>query len=585
MSTSLEHSHEGTGWPTPPVPSTESSPGTLGWQQSRQRYGFIAATLFLLSALPALSWHVAQLLARPHYQFLVFLPAALWLLISARNERSPVVVHTRGRTMLLSLFLSVAIQLAAAFLWSPWLAAIGTWLAIPASLWLIGGTNLVRYGMPAWIFSLVLIPPPFGLDEDLIVSLRDVTTRLTSVVLDQLGVLHVSYANIIEVPGKTLFVADACSGIHSLYVLLASALLLALWNRRSLLHGLLLLVFTVAVVLIENIARLVLITVALEWHIDCTEGLPHTLLGIGLFCTSLGLVASIDQLLVFLLGEGRAPFGYLPPLEASATAGASWTVSATASLAAATPLIGLMQFANVVTHWPEHPRLIIPDMELPLLAEETLPPHLGPYTFERFERVKRVHGDPFGQASDQWTFVGDQTTVTISIDHPFETRHDLCICYENIGWSVVEKQVLSTDQLPQANGRTEAAIAIGRLRQPMNGEALLCFSHMDRNGRISAAVRGDTQLRPQQNVRRRIASLLAVDQRTEIITAEAVDPPFIQFHLFARTAEPLTPERIDSLKQFYLEARELLVDAIAAQDPSFAAVRPASPFPDSIRPK
>ena len=69
---------------------------------------------------------------------------------------------------------------------------------------------------------------------------------------------------------------------------------------------------------------------------------------------------------------------------------------------------------------------------------------------------------------------------------------------------------------------------------------------------------------------------MAVDHRTEVISTQAKAPPFIQFHLFARTAEPLSPQRIESLKAFYLEARDILVQAIEASDGPVADVRPAS---------
>ncbi len=44
---------------------------------------------------------------------------------------------------------------------------------------------------------------------------------------------HMRNANIIEIKGIQLFVEEACSGIGSLYALLAAAALLLLINRRS----------------------------------------------------------------------------------------------------------------------------------------------------------------------------------------------------------------------------------------------------------------------------------------------------------------------------------------------------------------
>ncbi len=236
--------------------------------------------LVLVGYLPLLVWHIGGLLQKPHYQFIVFLPIGLWLLLQ-RDESPEQRAPAQARGWLGTLFAAALLLVAfaglvfASHVWSPWLGAVSALVATFACLWWACGKGNLSRWLPAWVFCWLLIPPPFGMDEDLIVGLRGVTTRMTSAVLDQLGILHLSYANVIELPGKSLFIADACSGIHSLYVLMAMALFLGLFNGRSTLHIIALLISTFGIVLFENVARLVAVAWGLRWRMDLSEGPDH----------------------------------------------------------------------------------------------------------------------------------------------------------------------------------------------------------------------------------------------------------------------------------------------------------------------
>jgi len=191
----------------------------------------------------------------------------------------------------------------ATWAWSPWLAVLSGLVTSFCVLWLRTGWDGLPRWLSTWLMCWILLPPPFGWDERLTVALRGITTQATSRVLDLFGQLHVSYMNVIEVPQKSLFIADACSGVHSLFVLLAASLFWALLYRRSAIHTLLLMTTTVGVVLLENITRLVVTVLALPWRIDLSSGPDHTALGLILFLASAGLIVSTDQLLLFLLPQ------------------------------------------------------------------------------------------------------------------------------------------------------------------------------------------------------------------------------------------------------------------------------------------
>ena len=67
----------------------------------------------------------------------------------------------------------------------------------------------------------------------------------------------------------------------------------------------LLLAATVGIVLVENVARVVGLAVALDYFgLDLTEGWRHTVFGFVLFAASLVFVVSTDQLLEFFWPTG-----------------------------------------------------------------------------------------------------------------------------------------------------------------------------------------------------------------------------------------------------------------------------------------
>src|SRR5436853_413288 len=82
---------------------------------------------------------------------------------------------------------------------------------------------------PAWFFLWLLIPPPLNLDQRLVTRLQTFTARQSSRLLDQLGVLHVMQGNVVVIPHKHLLVEEACSGINSLFSMLACTLFFVLW--------------------------------------------------------------------------------------------------------------------------------------------------------------------------------------------------------------------------------------------------------------------------------------------------------------------------------------------------------------------
>ena len=533
-----------------------------------------------LGFAPLIYWHIAGLLQKPHYQFLYLLPIAIWLLtLTSDDDNLPEISASSRRPEalgLLSVISGVAGLFLASYLWSPWIASVALLLILPSLLIFDGGWAAFRKYFPIWIFLWVLIPLPFGIDEDLIVRLRGVTTRGASAVLDQLGILHDSYANIIQLPGKPLFIADACSGIHSLYVLLAAALLTATLLRRGIIHSILLLSSTFVLVIAENITRITSVAVLWERGHDYSVGTNHEMLGAALFVISLILILSLDQLLVFILPSRITPFvqwlDQWVTKEKSRNRSNSPTNKVslsklhvlTGALILLVPIAGVAQLFLIPSAPPTPLMLTYDDFSVPRLGEDALPEELSGFTRQEFSEVARVPGDPLGQASQQWTYQKGGTSIVVSIDYPYAGVHDLCDCYSAIGWGIENRVVYSASDIGKKNiPDAVGPLAVGQLQRELYGHGVLMFNLLDGTGQTSAVIKEMARGDAEQRGARRFDSFMT-DTANSQSTSQ---PPWIQFQLLARLPQQPTADESTELMELFFAARSRLVKLVDKQDP------------------
>ena len=128
---------------------------------------------------------------------------------------------------------------------------------VGAIAYALGGTRLVRAILPAWAFLGLVITPPLTPNYRLVAALQWGVTRFSCRILDLIGVYHLRDGNVIRLAHRTLLVEEACSGIHSLYAVLAGTIFFAAWARRSFLRGVVLVVSAVLWVAAGNALRIV----------------------------------------------------------------------------------------------------------------------------------------------------------------------------------------------------------------------------------------------------------------------------------------------------------------------------------------
>lgn len=170
-------------------------------------------------------------------------------------------------------------------------------------LLIVGGVSALRaYWFPV-LFLVFLIPMPGFVLDALTGALRGKVSVATELLLYQAGYPIARSGVVLGIGQYQLLVADACSGLNSIFSLSAMGLLyLYLMNYRSVLRNGLLLAAILPIAVFANLVRVVFL-VLLTYHFgdDAGQGFLHDFAGLFLFVIALLLLFGFDRLL------GRVP--------------------------------------------------------------------------------------------------------------------------------------------------------------------------------------------------------------------------------------------------------------------------------------
>lgn len=380
---------------------------------------------------------------------------------------------------------------ARAGLWgSVLLFAIGAWVA-SSSLQLVGlgGVLLADQaqrkgwrglgGLP-WLVGLICLPQGV-LEDTVLIALQRGAAGMASWGLDLLGIAHVAQGVVLELPGSTLFVEEACSGMRSL---VTGLILLQAWFcKQRLGFGLSAVALAAAALLLigANSAR-ILTTAVLQaaGHEMWTTGTRHDAVGWAWFCLAIGLGAALPWALtsVFAICRDRGmaggdgvPMGRID---------AEWRAAA-ALKALLGGLPRLTCLAVVVMS-----AAMVPEVLRVAGGGETasttgnvraLEAGLMPLELAGWRRDDRATGSGFLEGfalhQQRWLYRKGGRRAWVAADLPFPDIHPLPICYAARDW-----QVLRNDAHVPAGG---APLTVLELRSKSGNRAPMrvMFDHYD----------------------------------------------------------------------------------------------------------
>ncbi len=422
----------------------------------------------LVTTLPLSIAYFVQLWDLPHYQYFPALLLALSALIWVRWNKNWELPNTRLAWFLIAASL-IALLLGSVY-WSPWLGCVGLVLALGAFLLSHHESVASPWGLlHLWPCSWMLLRLPLNLDAQLTGWLQMATAKVSSGLLDQIGVAHQLSGNVFHLPKGSLFVEAACSGVQSLFSLLFCAVLLVAWNRRS---PILLPVYALTAVLwagIMNIVRVVAIALAQErLDLDLAHGWQHEVLGFVCLGIAVVLLLSVDRLMrvlffplpsdmtesipnpisnswnrIFYSMQGPTPQrpqsqrgGRQTTRDASTS---RWLSKiATASIAGFVCLVLIPQVVLGVRHYTEVSLPNRVDFWVP--KEGILTDAVPGLKVVDYQVYKDGSNPTLGVHAHMWVcnLNGLLTRVVVS---QHSEIHDLCLCYSANGWQLKSRKL------------------------------------------------------------------------------------------------------------------------------------------------
>jgi exosortase len=285
--------------PTAPALSAPASPP--GLPLSARALQLLCVGLAAALCVPAVHnmpviWSRTEFLAHGYLIPLV----SLFLLASNRHKLAEGLRTGRPPLAGAALVLVAAAAMAVAVLGDVGFAA---GLMVPvlllATLFAVGGAALLRPALVPVGFLALMVRPPDFLTTELLFRLKLLVTRSSVSLLQAAGQTVAANGNEILVPGHTLFVADACSGLSSIITLIPLGCVIAYFVCSGVWRRLVVVASIVPLAVGANILR-VLVTVAVvsRYGIEFAQGLLHESFGMTTYVAgtvALVLVAKLAQ--------------------------------------------------------------------------------------------------------------------------------------------------------------------------------------------------------------------------------------------------------------------------------------------------
>jgi exosortase B len=180
---------------------------------------------------------------------------------------------------------------------------------VAAILLLLRGPDAVRIAWFALFYFIFMIPLP-GIFVDTVTGpLKQWISVIVVELLYRVGYPISRTGVIISIGQYQMLVADACSGLHSMYSLSAlGTLFMYIMGRKSLLHNAIMLASILPIAFAANIVR-VIVLVLITYHFGdaAGQGFLHGAAGIVLMLVALLLFFALDSLLERILRPRDPP--------------------------------------------------------------------------------------------------------------------------------------------------------------------------------------------------------------------------------------------------------------------------------------
>ena len=574
------------------IEHTSVETGAASSQQPWLTWRVIWAGL-IIAALPMLIPYFFGLWQLEQYQYVPALLVAVPWMAYSRSDR--VIRPPRNWFAWGLVALGLVSIVLSIILFSPWFSAAGVALIGTALLYSLRGpldSSLVILAAP--LAMLVRLPGDF--DQLLVVRLQGLTTRFTSLLLDLISIPHSVAGNVIELISRELFVAEACSGIQSVFTIAFLSTLIVAYRRHPIWFTPFYLAAAVVIAVLANSVRIAIVALGdAKFAADWTTGWSHDAIGYVTLTMAALFLLSFDQLVMSILHPIRSHDDQrwpnplprlwnrlvtsemvLPLSAAAGTAGAAVGLGTAAvqagepvaphvpaavavlptsqspapsrlafvTLSAAACVILAWSVFQVARRWQPPPLIRVPTTAYFVPSEKIFGSEIATVRVVNYEVARDSDNPRLGKAADIWTVQHGELVGQIVLSQPYFGWHELCLCYENMEWQLLDRSILGSEsQAAEVDGNV-AEYAIARFRKKDNQHGYLIFSAIDYQGNIAAPPPG-------------LGDLSRITQRL-VQPDTATDEELMMLQLWSETPQELTSDQLRVLKDAFLTARTAL---------------------------
>ena len=176
-----------------------------------------------------------------------------------------------------------------------------------AVLFVWGWTHFRILSFPI-LFLLLMVPLPSIIFNQVAFPLQLLASQAGEAVITTAGIPVLRDGNVLQLPSRTLEVAEACSGIRSLVSLLMLAIVLGYFTERRTGARVLIALAAVPIAIIANAARVAGTGLMAEWISPAAaEGFFHTFSGWLMFVVAFAGLLLIQRLIASVRSRSAAP--------------------------------------------------------------------------------------------------------------------------------------------------------------------------------------------------------------------------------------------------------------------------------------
>jgi exosortase len=180
-------------------------------------------------------------------------------------------------------------------------------LALISLSWVVGGRAFFIWSLPAMLFLFFMVPLPFRVESELSRPLQWIATRSSTFILQLLGQPAISEGTTINLGEQTLEVERACSGLRIFVGVFALSYVYAMLARRNWWEGIFIVLASIPIALIANMARIVVTGLCYQWLSgDSARKFSHDLAGYFMILIAAGLFGFLVYYLRWLIQDAQA---------------------------------------------------------------------------------------------------------------------------------------------------------------------------------------------------------------------------------------------------------------------------------------